>query len=159
MSFCTGHHTTTCMMKEQMREIDFTGKIVSISEPAQASSLYLQKNREQKRIFAVDNDEWSVENATETSKRNGCRKVAIKIFLSIPARNRFDIILANINKHIILSNFAMLCRQITPDGRLLISGFLAEDEDEILSATPESELKMEKKLTRDNWICFRFSTK
>ena len=69
---------------------------------------------------------------------------------------KFDIILANINKNVIIENLALLSEQLNNGGQILLSGLLREDKDEILSIGTDLHLKLEKELIRNNWIALQF---
>lgn len=82
-------------------------------------------------ILAIDNDDWSIENATENIIRNRCSKIEVKTD-SADLNKSFDVILANINKNVILQNLALLIKQLSKNGILLLSGLLSEDEKDII---------------------------
>lgn len=156
MSFGTGHHATTYMMIEQMKEIDFRGKDVFDFGTGTGILAILAEKLGAGKIFAVDIDDWSIENALENTERNHCQKVFIEKDSSPVAENKFDIILANINKNVILENLTSLRNQLTEPGILLVSGILETDKDEIVKAAKNLKLQVEKELIRNNWICLRF---
>jgi ribosomal protein L11 methyltransferase len=156
MSFGTGHHATTYMMIEQMKAIDFRGKIVFDFGTGTGILAILAEKLGAGKILAIDNDDWSIENAVENSKTNHCRMVSVKKASSAPAEITFDIILANINKKTILENLTSLRNQLADSGILLISGMLEEDKEEILMAASGLKIRLEKELIRNNWICLRF---
>lgn len=157
MSFGTGHHSTTFMMIEMMREIDFAGKSVFDFGTGTGILAILGEKLGAKKILAIDNDDWSVENAKENICQNGCTKAEIKKSSSIPAGKKFDIILANINKNVILDNLPSLADQLLPGGFLVLSGLLQEDKEEIVKATAARKLDFQKELSRNNWICLGFT--
>jgi len=156
MSFGTGHHATTYMMIEQMREIEFSGKSVFDFGTGTGILAILAEKLGAKSILAIDNDDWSIENTFENIKRNNCNKIIVKKSDTAATDNKFDIILANINKNVILENFSSLCKQLTESGILLISGILREDKDEMLKTVTILKLRLEKELIKSNWICLRF---
>jgi ribosomal protein L11 methyltransferase len=69
---------------------------------------------------------------------------------------KFDVILANINKNVIIENLALLTEQLNKEGQILLSGLLGNDKDEILSIATELRLKLKKELIRSNWIALQF---
>ena len=69
---------------------------------------------------------------------------------------KFDVILANINKNVIIENLVLLSEQLNNGGQVLLSGLLKEDKDEILSIATELRLKLKKELIRNNWIALQF---
>ena len=73
------------------------------------------------------------------------------------ANKNFDIILANINKNVILDNFSLLVKQLAPGGVILLSGLLAGDEDVIFRKSGEYSLHIIQTTVRDNWLCLKIS--
>ncbi|MEO7394261.1 MAG: 50S ribosomal protein L11 methyltransferase [Chitinophagaceae bacterium] len=157
MSFGTGHHATTFMMIQQMREIDFSKKTVFDFGTGTGILAILAERLGAVSILAVDNDDWSIANAAENFERNHCIKVKLEKADSIMNSKHYDIILANINKNIILDNLSSLIETLTPTGTLLLSGLLIEDEADIVVAAAIFSLTMCKKTSKDNWICIRFN--
>ena len=92
----------------------------------------------------------------ENMERNNCSKIDIQLSSVVPAEKRFNIILANINKNVILENLVLLVEQLNKNGQILLSGLLEDDKDEILSITTELGLKLKKELIRNNWIALEF---
>jgi ribosomal protein L11 methyltransferase len=157
MSFGTGHHATTYMMIQQMRDMELAGKTVFDFGTGTGVLAILAEQLGASRIVAIDNDDWSIENAAENLNRNDCSNVELKKADTAEMGEGFDIILANINKHVILENLPVLAAQLKKDGTLLLSGLLAEDESDILSATSKYALQLGKKYLRNNWISLRLS--
>ncbi|MDP4262057.1 MAG: 50S ribosomal protein L11 methyltransferase [Bacteroidota bacterium] len=155
MSFGTGHHATTCMMIEQMRQIDFAGKIVFDFGTGTGILAILAEKLGANTIIAVDNDEWSIENATENIQRNNCSLIRLYKNDRPVTDQSFDIILANINKNVILDCLPLLAGQLRNGGVLLLCGLLPEDENDVFRKTSEYSLQIIRKATRDNWLCLR----
>ena len=82
-------------------------------------------------ISAIDHDDWSISNAAENFVTNRCRKISLKKADSIIQENLYDIILANINKDVLLSNMSHLRQHLLPGGVVVMSGFLTGDEGRI----------------------------
>lgn len=157
MSFGTGHHATTYMMMQQMREIDFRGKAVFDFGTGTGVLAILAEKLGSKTILAIDCDSWSIENAAENIKRNGCTRIDLKLADTAATNDDFDIILANINKNVILDNFQLLVEQLLPGGILLLSGLLMEDEQDILAKGLELNLQILKAGGRHNWLFIKLS--
>lgn len=155
MSFGTGHHATTCMMIEQMREIDFIGKSVLDFGTGTGILAILAEKSGAASIAAFDNDEWSIRNAAENFEMNKCSKINLSLNPRIVSRKKFDIILANINRNVILENFQSIYDHLKSTGILVISGFLKDDEETMIKSAEYFRLKCTKKLIRDNWICMK----
>lgn len=152
MSFGTGHHATTYMMVSQMFELDFAGKKVFDFGTGTGVLAILAEKLGAANITAVDNDEWSIQNAAENITRNNCIKIALEQSNKISGGS-YDILLANINKNVILDNLSEMKKSISPGGMILLSGLLQEDEAEILTAAARLSLKPVSKMQKDNWIC------
>lgn len=156
MSFGTGHHATTIMMIQQMRGIDFKNKTVLDFGTGTGVLAILAEKLGAKEIVAIDIDDWSIENSKENSSRNNCSHIQIIKAGSAALHRPFDIILANINKNIILDNLSVLAEQLMPGGTVLVSGLLKEDEADILNAGKMLMLTITAKAERDNWLCLKF---
>lgn len=157
MSFGTGHHATTYMMMQHMREIDFAGKTVFDFGTGTGVLAILAEKLGANTVLAIDNDSWSIDNAAENIKRNGCTRIDLKLADTAATDGNFDIILANINKNVILDNFGLLAKQLLPGGILLISGLLTEDKQDILSESRELNLQILKAGERHNWLFIKLS--
>ena len=156
MSFGTGHHATTHMMIQQMQAIDFTSKAVFDFGTGTGILAILAEKLGAAAIMAVDNDDWSITNTAENLERNSCRKVELKKVDTAEGEGRYDVILANINKNVILDNLSSLIKQLASGGNLLLSGLLEADETDILTATGKFPLRYNGKITMAGWICLRF---
>lgn len=152
MSFGTGHHATTYMMIAQMQNIDFKNKTVFDFGTGTGILAILAEKLEASSITAIDVDDWSIANAKENFKRNGCSKISVSLSSEIP-NQEFDIILANINRNIILSYLPELNASLKENSYLLISGLLNSDEKEIVEACTSHNLRLLKRTERNNWIC------
>ena len=156
MSFGTGHHATTYMMIELMKEIDLKGRAVLDFGSGTGILAILAEKEGANNIDAIDNDDWSIANAAENFEKNNCTKINLRKASNAASEIRFDIILANINKNVIIENLALLSEQLNNGGKVLLSGLLKEDKDEILSIATKLDLKLKKELIRNNWIALQF---
>jgi len=157
MSFGTGHHATTYMMMEQMRELDFRGKSVFDFGTGTGVLAILAEKLGAKKVIAVDNDEWSIANANENIKRNNSTSIHLQKAGSAEINEEFDIILANINKNVILDNLEFIRKQRSPGGTILLSGLLTGDEQEIFAKCNKIGLKFDIKAERYNWLFVKLS--
>ncbi|HEU0064237.1 MAG TPA: 50S ribosomal protein L11 methyltransferase [Flavisolibacter sp.] len=148
MSFGTGHHATTYMMVEQMKNLSFKNKSVLDFGTGTGILAILGKKCGAQNVLAIDNDEWSIKNSKENSINNGC-EITIQLASTIPD-DRFDIILANINRNVIVATIHSLKNALVDNGYLLISGLLKQDK-EFIDAVTEG-LQMRNILEKDNWI-------
>jgi len=156
MSFGTGHHATTHMMIEQMQNLHFEGKSVFDFGTGTGVLAILAEMMGAEKVTGIDVDNWSIENANENAARNNCTKLAFTLSTQLP-KQQFDIVLANINKNVILQYLPQLVKIVAEKGCLLLSGLLATDEEDIVSATNEHKLILQNKASRSGWISLLFS--
>lgn len=159
MSFGTGHHATTWLMIKEMSAISFEGKTVLDFGTGTGVLAILAERLKAANVLAIDNDEWSIQNATENLAVNGCQKIELKLADSIPAGNQFDIILANINKHILLAHGASLAAATKVGGTWLLSGLLEADEPEMLEMASLHGMHHLHTLKKNGWIALCFKSK
>ena len=158
MSFGTGHHATTSMMMQLMLNENFHHKSVLDFGCGTGILSILASKLGAKSVVAIDNDERAIENARENLVLNGAENVSlIKDNSPSIEGNQFDIILANINRDVILKNAEKLVRMLSQPGKLIISGFLAEDIQQIVSETGHLELKLEAQLQELEWCAVVFN--
>lgn len=158
MSFGTGHHATTLMMIKQMQDIDFTGKTVLDFGTGTGILAILAEKMGAKEILAIDNDEWSVQNAFENISRNNCKRIVLSHSSVLPSAGKFGLILANINKNVILENLVSFSGLLSAGGIMILSGLLTDDKQEVYTAALDCKLQNQRELVRNNWICLRFYT-
>lgn len=158
MSFGTGHHATTRLMIRAMREINFHDKLVFDFGTGTGVLAILAGQLGAKEVVAIDNDEWAYLNAQDNVIGNDATHVVIKqAVLDEVEAEKFDIILANINRHILLQYMQQLNNMLLPGGKLLMSGLLVEDEGIIVEAANSAQLKLLQKTEDNNWIALLFS--
>jgi ribosomal protein L11 methyltransferase len=157
MSFGTGHHATTYMVMQLMREVDFINKSVFDFGTGTGILAILAEKLGADKIIAVDNDDWCIENASENILVNNCNKIDIQIVNTLLLNQQFDIILANINRNIILDNIHQLRKALVTGGQLILSGLLNEDEPEIINVCLGLGLEYKKTINRAGWIALWFS--
>lgn len=157
MSFGTGHHATTYMMIQQMKDLDFTRKTVFDFGTGTGVLAILAEKLGASTVLAIDNDKWSIENAQENIRYNKCSKVQIQLGDTIQKAIRYDIILANINRNVILGNAQSIASSLKENGHLLLSGLLEGDEMAIREVFSTYNLFLRKKYSKNNWISLLFS--
>lgn len=156
MSFGTGHHATTFMMIRLMREIDFKNRTVFDFGTGTGILAILSEKMGAKGIIAVDNDDWCIENANENIQKNNCSEISIQKVNTAEMKQRFDVVIANINKHIILENIRFLSDNAMENGQILLSGLLSTDEQDIILAAEKEGWRYVQTMERSNWIALRF---
>ncbi|MBG9375289.1 50S ribosomal protein L11 methyltransferase [Panacibacter sp. DH6] len=156
MSFGTGHHATTFLMMQQMRAIDFAGKSVFDFGTGTGILAILAAQLGAGSVLAIDNDEWSIENAQENVMRNNCSNITLLLNDNPAGEEKFDIILANINKNVILTYISVLAERLNTNGQLLLSGLLKEDEEDVKQAANNLQIKYICTTHKNNWVCLVF---
>lgn len=152
MSFGTGHHATTWMMMEQMGKLNFADKTVFDFGAGTGILAILAEKLGASVVVAIDNDDWSIHNAEENFSMNDCHKIILQHKDTAEMQQHFDIILANINKNIILYNLSFLVKQLNTGGFLLISGLLKDDEKDILHELAKYPVHHIHTQHKDKWI-------
>ena len=154
MSFGTGHHATTRLMVEQMEHLSFTAKRVLDFGTGTGILAILAEQLGAAEVIAIDNDEWSFENAQENLQLNHCHAVQVSMddIEQLDATQLFDIVLANINRHILLAYMANMYALLKGGATLLMSGLLVEDETIVTQAAMEAGFQVEKVVALNNWI-------
>lgn len=157
MSFGTGHHGTTYSVMQLMRGIDFKGQSVFDFGTGTGLLAILAHKLGAGYVLGVDNDDWCIENASENIVVNNTQSIEIEKVNDANLNKKFNIIIANINKNIILDNLAFLAAATVPGGVVLLSGLLIEDEPEIEAACAALGWKHQETRTRNNWIALHYS--
>lgn len=159
MSFGTGHHATTALMMTFMRELDMKDKEVFDFGTGTGILAILAEMLGARSVLALDNDEWSFENAQENCLRNNAAKVTVQLGTAdeLPESATFDIILANINRHILLAYMDRMAALLRPGGTLLLSGILPEDKTIIRGQAEKAGFLYGQEQTDRNWVCMLFS--
>ncbi len=159
MSFGTGHHATTWMVMKLMGELDFSNRSVFDFGTGTGILAILAEKLGARKVFAVDNDPWCIENASENILINKCNNIDIHLNEKLHLTNKYDIILANINRNIILDNLSELVNALHTGAQILFSGLLESDEKEIGAACEKAGLDHHKTLTGNGWIALWFVRK
>ena len=154
MSFGTGHHETTSLMIENQLAINHQGKSVLDAGCGTGVLAIMAHFLGASAIEAFDIDEWAVENTQENIKLNHCSD--IKVFQGtmnqIASQKQFDIILANINRNVLLADMPLYARNLKKEGYLLLSGFYENDTKDILQAVQRENLHFISQKTKNNWV-------
>ena len=156
MSFGTGHHATTYTVMQLMQEIDFRGASVFDFGTGTGILAILAEKLGATDIVAVDYDDWCVENASENILINSCQYIDIQKNSTAENDRKFQVIIANINKNIILDNLHLLADSLIHGGDILLSGLLLEDENDLLNACKSFGWKHVKTVSRGAWIAIWF---
>ena len=152
MSFGTGHHATTYLMIQQMLDLDFQNKVVLDMGCGTSVLAIFAKQKGAGKTLAIDIDEWSVENSVENAERNGVELEVSQGTAENLGKEKFDIILANINRNILISDIPTYVSVLNDGGQLLLSGLCFFDVDDILEVCTQQNLTLKKKLQREEWV-------
>lgn len=156
MSFGTGHHETTHMMLQHMLNEDFEGKTVLDMGCGTGVLAILAKMKGASLVEAVDIDEWCYLNSLENAERNQCDIKVYQGDSALLAGKKYDIILANINRNILLEDIPIYANCLQPGGLLFLSGFYLEDLNAISSKCGGYGLQFAKNLEKNNWISAKY---
>ena len=153
MSFGTGHHATTHMMVKAMAGLDYKDKNVFDFGTGTGILAILAEKCGAQSITAIDNDEWSINNSIENFNLNNCHKILLSKQKEFIGDVIYDIILANINRNIILQNLLQIKQHLSGKGVVLLSGLLTGDEPVIVAAAARENLRLLEKSEMSGWIC------
>jgi ribosomal protein L11 methyltransferase len=156
MSFGTGHHDTTVLMMEDILDTHMEGMSVLDFGTGTAILAILAEKRGATRILALDNDPWCITNADENRQANDCRHIETRLADAIPTDETFDIVLANINRNVILQQAHAFRQVLKPGGRLLLSGLLAEDLPDIRNTFTPPTFAEASHAIRNRWARIGF---
>jgi len=157
MSFGTGHHETTHLMIQHLIGLDLKDKTVLDMGCGTGILAIFAEMRGAKQLDAIDIDTWCYENSLENAERNQC--VNIKVYegdASLLGNKKYDVIIANINRNILLQDISVYAKNLEKNGILLLSGFYTEDVPVIDKEASENGLKLQKTLERNNWAGLKY---
>ena len=155
MSFGTAHHETTAMMIEVMMTLDFHGKRVLDMGCGTGILAILATRMGASLVDAIDNDEWAYANAIENVEKNHASAVNVMRGDIDAAADDYDILLANINRNVLLEHLPEYAKRIKK-GDLLLSGFYAEDLDVIRQTAKSNSFLFDSNITKNQWVAARF---
>ncbi len=155
MSFGTGHHQTTYLMVKAQMTIDHQGKTVMDAGCGTAILSIMASKLGAKKVDSFDIDAWSVINGQENVEVNHCKNITIRQgkISDLNFDDRFDIILANINKNVLLNEIPQYAAYLNPGGHLLLSGFYEEDIPDLINRAAAYRLLPVGQDVREQWAC------
>lgn len=157
MSFGTGHHETTHMMIQHLLELDLYDKKTLDMGCGTAILAILAEMKGAKPIDAIDIDNWCYLNSIENAERNGCTN--IEVFegdASLLDGKKYDVVIANINRNILLSDMSEYLKCLNKNGVLLLSGFYENDIEAINERCENLGLTYVSKKLRNNWASLKY---
>ncbi len=157
MSFGTAHHETTSNMIEMLLDEDLINKTVLDMGCGTSVLAILAAKRGAKGITAIDNDEWAYNNSLENILRNNEPEISILLGdAALLSGMNFDIIIANINRNILLNDIHSYANSLNNKGVLLVSGFYEQDIPAINEETAKYGLIFDRYIINNNWVAVRF---
>lgn len=153
MSFGTGHHQTTYLMIKSQLRMDHEGKCVMDAGCGTGILSIMASKRGAKSVEAFDIDEWSVINGQENIENNKCPSIHLQQgkISDLKFEGTFDIILANINKNVLLAELSAYSDYLTPSGQLLLSGFYTSDIDDLVKEASQFHFKEVRRDEKETW--------
>ncbi len=157
MSFGTGHHETTHMMIQHLLDMNVAGMKTLDMGCGTAILAILAEMKGAKPIDAIDIDNWCYLNSIENAERNNCTQISVyEGDAALLEGKKYDLIIANINRNILLGDMQQYADCLNKDGVLLLSGFYEEDIPAIDASCTDKGLKFIKKLQRNNWVSLKY---
>jgi ribosomal protein L11 methyltransferase len=160
MSFGTGHHQTTWLASKRMFDLDLKGKDILDMGTGTGVLAIIAEKLEADYIFAPDIDEWSYNNAIENSALNKCTNIDVALGGDELLKGKsFDVIIANINKNILIEHFHQYSSVLKPGGIMLNSGFFTTDKKDLIEAAEKHGFIFESIESKDEWALLQFKKK
>ena len=160
MAFGTGHHATTSLMAKAILDIDVKNKSLLDMGCGTAILAILAALRGASPITGIDIDEWAYNNAIENIQLNHTEQITLKKGgAELLGDEKFDIILANINRNILLNDIKKYVKVLNSNGLLILSGFYESDIDAIEKECNQYGLGKLSYEKNNNWVAVRFIKK
>ncbi len=157
MSFGTGHHETTRMMVRSMLKLEFSEKKVLDMGSGTGILAILASKMGADSVIAMDIDEWAYKNCLENVKNNECSNVEVILGsgAQLP-REKYHIILANINRNVLLDTMDIFYKLLNREGSLVLSGIMQQDLDPLKQAAVKSGFSERSSMFENKWHCLVF---
>ncbi len=157
MSFGTGHHATTSMMVENLMTVKTEGPLLDMGSGTAVLAIVARKLGVED-VTAIDIDEWAFENAPDNCELNDINDIVIlKGDASLLGKKKFNTVLANINRNVLLEDIPVYASVLNKNGQLFVSGFYVEDLPMIQDVAVRSGFIFNGNLTQNNWVSARFT--
>ncbi|MGY8943865.1 MAG: 50S ribosomal protein L11 methyltransferase [Flavobacteriales bacterium] len=158
MSFGTGHHETTHMMVQHLLQLDLENKKVLDMGCGTGILAIFAEMKGAKPLDAIDIDNWCYENSIENVTRNNCENISVyEGDATLLVDKKYDVIIANINRNILLMDMKVYTNCLEAGGILLLSGFYEQDIPVIDAEVIKYGLKLEKFIQRNNWVALKYN--
>ncbi len=156
MSFGTGHHATTWLMLSEMADLDLDGKDVLDFGSGTGILAIMAEMKGARAVDALDNDPGCIANAGENIAENGCLRIRTVLSDTVPEGKTYDVVVANINRNVILAEAGRLVKVLKPGGKLILSGLLREDGPAVEEAFSGLVGKPASTRGRGGWILLSY---
>jgi len=157
MSFGTGHHETTHMMIQHILRNDFKNKSVLDMGCGTGVLAILAEKVGATKLDAIDIDNWCYFNSIENVERNDCSNISVyEGDVTLLEGKKYDSIIANINRNILLSDIGSYAKCLNPNGTLFLSGFYEEDIPIIKEECNKHMLKLNETIQKGKWVSLKF---
>jgi len=158
MSFGTGHHQTTHMMIQHLLALDLENKKVLDMGCGTGILAIFSEMKGAQPTEAIDIDSWCYQNSIENVQRNGCKHITVlEGDSSLLKGKKYDVIIANINRNILLSDMKIYTDCLHQEGILLLSGFYKDDIAIIESEVVKHGLVFDKMIQRNRWVALKYN--
>ena len=158
MSFGTGHHETTHMMVQHLLQLELENKKVLDMGCGTGILAIFAEMRGAKPTDAIDIDNWCYLNSIENVARNNCEYISVfEGDSTLLTDKKYYVIIANINRNILLMDMEIYTNCLNEKGVLLLSGFYKEDIPMIDAEVSKYQLKLEITLERNNWVALKYN--
>ena len=157
MSFGTGHHETTHMMVQHLLTLELKNKKVLDMGCGTGILAIFAEMKGANPIDAIDIDNWCYENSLENVSRNNCTNISVfEGDAALLTHKKYEVIIANINRNILLKDMKVYTDCLAKDGVLLLSGFYSEDIPVIDKEVSKYNLSMSSQINRNNWVALKY---
>ena len=157
MSFGTGHHETTHMMVQHLIGLDLKNKSTLDMGCGTGILAIFAEMKGAKPLDGIDIDNWCYLNSIENAERNNCKHISFyEGDASLLTDQMYDVIIANINRNILLNDMVAYTKCLNENGVLLLSGFYKEDIGTIDNEVSKHGLTLQATLERNNWVSLRY---
>jgi ribosomal protein L11 methyltransferase len=159
MSFGTGHHETTALMIENQLGVDHSGKRVLDMGCGTGILAIMAAQLGAREVLAVDVEPWTVENAADNAAENHCTNIECRLggVEVLEGEASFDLILANINRNVLLEDMYAYAALLPTGGPILFSGFYEEDLALIEEEAKKHKLAFQSHIIKNNWVSAVFT--
>lgn len=158
MAFGTGHHQTTSLILSELLDADLKGKSLLDMGCGTSILAILAAMRGATPITAIDIDDWCVENSKDNIKLNEVDNITVELGNAdlLKGRKPFDIIIANINRNILLADMKAYAEVMHPGSEIYMSGFYVQDIPYLQEEAVKHQLKFQYHKEKDNWAAVKF---